>query len=95
MFSFFKKKAPPPTEPSTAAAPAPETPASSGLAWLRKPFGGAAAESEAPAPATPPASAAPDIPAVAEPTPKPEGERQGWMARLKSGLRKTGSSIAT
>ncbi len=95
MFSFFKKKAPTPTEPSTAPAPAPETPASGGLAWLRKPFGGTPAESEAPAPATPAASAAPDIPAVAEPTPKPEGERQGWMARLKSGLRKTGSSIAT
>lgn len=32
---------------------------------------------------------------VPEPAPKPEAPRQGWMERLKSGLRKTGQSIAT
>ena len=55
------------------------------------------------APATPavpvPAPTAPDLPpppASPEPQAKPQGaERQGWMARLKAGLRKTGSSITT
>lgn len=47
----------------------------------------------------PPAVAAPDLPpppASPEPQAKPQAaERQGWMARLKAGLRKTGSSITT
>ena len=55
------------------------------------------------APATPavpvPAPTAPDLPpppASPEPQAKPQAaERQGWMARLKAGLRKTGSSITT
>jgi len=55
------------------------------------------------APATPavpvPATTAPHLPpppASPEPQAKPQGaERQGWMARLKAGLRKTGSSITT
>ena len=36
-------------------------------------------------------------PGAPEPTPKPEaaGARQGWMERLRTGLRKTGGSIAT
>ncbi len=45
------------------------------------------------------APAAPDLPpppASPEPQAKPQAvERQGWMARLKAGLRKTGSSITT
>jgi len=32
---------------------------------------------------------------VSEPVPAPELQRKGWLDRLKSGLRKTGSSIAT
>ena len=63
MFSFFKKKAPP---PATDAAPTPAP---------------AAAEAAVPTPAAP---------AVAAPGPA----RQGWLDRLKSGLRKTGSGIA-
>lgn len=52
------------------------------------------------APAVPvPAATAPDLPpppASPEPQAKPQAaERQGWMARLKAGLRKTGSSITT
>jgi fused signal recognition particle receptor len=62
------------------------------MGWLRKPFGGAKADAT-------PAEAAPSgfSSAVAEPQAKPEAadERQGWMDRLKAGLRKTGSSIAT
>ena len=58
MFSFFKKKAPP---------PAPSSPAVT-------------------APVTPPAEAsAVDAPAAPE--------RRGWFDKLRSGLRKTGSSI--
>ncbi len=51
----------------------------------------------APAPAAA-ATPAPDLPPGApEPAPKPEaaGARQGWMERLRTGLRKTGGSIAT
>jgi fused signal recognition particle receptor len=59
MFSFFKKKAPPPI-------PSPEALAS-----------------------TPAAS-----PAVPLPTPDAPVERQRWFTKLRSGLRKTGSSIA-
>src|SRR5574337_609050 len=107
MFSFFKKKSPSPAEPSNAPAPdaasapdadvAPAAEASKGggaLGWLRKSFG--TQDTSAPA-AAPQAQPAPEQapPAVPEPTPKPEGTRQGWMERLKMGLRKTGSSIAT
>ena len=111
MFSFFKKKSTSPTAvpaeapieapPQAPTAPPPdtETSASGGaMGWLRKSFGAAPADREAPAdqeaPALP-ATTDSTPPTVALPTPKPEGERQGWMQRLKSGLRKTGSSIAT
>ncbi len=73
-------------------------------------FGGSKAAPES-APVAEPAAPAPvakkvDQPSEAgtalivppEPTAKPEtdnGSRQGWMERLKTGLRKTGSSIAT
>ncbi len=61
MFSFFRKKSPPPS---------PETPA---------------------------AIAAPAAPQVAPTAPasEPAPTRRSWLDRLKSGLRKTGSSIAT
>ena len=97
MFSFFKKKSPSPAEPSSApvpdaaSAPAADAPTGGGaLGWLRKSFG---AQDAAAPQAAPAADEAP--PAVPEPAPKPEGTRQGWMERLKSGLRKTGGSIAT
>ena len=90
MFSFFKKNPTPDQPAAEAPAPAPAAaePVDKGgaLAWLRKPFGGAAPEPAPPAPTAP------------EPTPKPqqpEAARQGWMDRLKLGLRKTGTSIAT
>jgi len=48
----------------------------------------------APAPAeTPAAPGSAAIPAAPEPAPEPE--RSGWLERLRVGLRKTGSSIAT
>src|SRR6478609_9959643 len=80
MFSFFKKKPPPAPAAAPAAAPAPAV---------------------APAPTAAPASigggligsalvAPMEIPVAAE----VPAERQSWMERLSSGLRKTGSSIS-
>ncbi|MDR3065547.1 MULTISPECIES: signal recognition particle-docking protein FtsY [Comamonas] len=111
MFSFFKKKpsspdavnTTPAAEAATAPAPAPpsrparqDTPAapadSGSSAWWRKPFGGGAtAKAGEDLPATQ------DFVAPPEPTAKPQApnSRQGWMERLKAGLRKTGSGIAT
>ncbi|CUB00326.1 MULTISPECIES: signal recognition particle-docking protein FtsY [Comamonas] len=108
MFSFFKKKPSSPDAVNTtpaaeaAAAPAPapqtgpapqDTPAENGSSsWWRKPFGGGAtAKAAEDQPATQ------DFVAAPEPTAKPQApnSRQNWMERLKAGLRKTGSSIAT
>lgn len=105
MFSFFKKKAPPsngavdnPASIADTAAPAPvsveQSPSQATMGKLRNIFG----ISHVAEPAT--AEFAP----VPEPQDKPQAagnsdaqdtERQGWMERLKSGLRKTGTSIAT
>lgn len=51
----------------------------------------------APAPVTPPAPITPPPAPVAAPavSAAPAPERKGWLDRLKAGLRKTGSSIAT
>ena len=108
MFSFFKKKPNSPdavnTTPAAEAAAAPaaaaqtrpapqDTPAENGSSsWWRKPFGGGAtAKAAEDQPATQ------DFVAAPEPTAKPQApnSRQNWMERLKAGLRKTGSSIAT
>ena len=80
MFSFFRKKNP---------APPPEAPA-------------AQPSADGPAPASPPPSAPTPV-AVPAPVPAPlpapaaapAPPRQGWLDRLKSGLRRTGSGIAT
>ncbi|MFC7409311.1 signal recognition particle-docking protein FtsY [Hydrogenophaga atypica] len=124
MFSFFKKKAPPPpvagspeTQPATPvvsepAAPIAPAPAG-GLSWLRNPFADKPAV-PAPAPLAEPARTLEPAPApavtpepapasvqtpVPAPTPVPVASpaeaRSGWLDRLKAGLRKTGSSIAT
>ena len=111
MFSFFKKKPSPTdvldTTPAdqAAAVPAPaeqttpaaqHTPAASAengnSSWWSKTFGGgSAAKPSEEQPTTQ------DFVAAPEPTAKPEDQnsRQSWMERLKAGLRKTGSSIAT
>ena len=65
MFSFFRKKSPPPAPEAMPVAPASAAAAAA-----------AAATFETASPAQQPA-------------------RQGWLDRLKNGLRKTGSSIAT
>ena len=103
MFSFFKKKAPPPLAPpqeSPAAAPAAseapvvppaaEAPAARSGGWLNGLFG-----KSAPAPAAAPTEEVSiEQPEVQETTEKPSAPRAGWMERLKQGLRKTGSGIA-
>ncbi len=77
MFSFFKKKTPPPAPAPEVAAPPPAP----------------VAVPEAPAPvpvAAPVPAPVPTLPAIAEPPPAP---RKGWLDKLRTGLRKTGNSI--
>ncbi len=107
MFSFFKKKSPaapadttlpvPTGTPAPQSAPATEAAPSSGKSWLRNPFASKSAAETPPMPADTVAPAP-----VAQPQDKPQDpsegateQRKGWMERLKAGLRKTGSSIAT
>jgi fused signal recognition particle receptor len=83
MFSFFRKKSPPEqAQPASASAPtASPVPAAS--------------------PAHPEAAVSAGGPAYAVPAPAADASavvpstRQGWLDRLKNGLRKTGSNIAT
>ncbi len=70
MFSFFKKKTPPPVTPEPTAPLA------------------------APASASAQPPAAPSAPPPAEATPQAQPSRSSWLSRLKSGLQRTGSSIA-
>ncbi len=81
MFSFFRKKPPAaaPAEPAAPVAPA--------------------GPHDAPAPAAPAGGLigsavvrALDVPATPAPSPAPAA-REGWLQRLSSGLRKTGSSF--
>ena len=79
--------APAPTAAPVPAAPAPWTPPVI-IAPPPAPTGPASPPPPAPVPAPPPVVApVPAAPVVAE--------RKGWLDRLKLGLRKTGSSIAT
>ena len=86
----------------SAAAPTASA-AASALGWLRNPFGAKApAGADAMPISVPTAAPTPDPvthaaelgPASAAAGTAPE-QRAGWLDRLKSGLRKTGSSIAT
>jgi fused signal recognition particle receptor len=104
MFSFFKKKTPvdtPPAQPQAdVAAPAP--PAVPERTWREKlGFGAPPAPPSAPADVAPSPVVAPEpVPATAPPVvdsgpPEPSpAERAGWFDKLRTGLRKTGSSIA-
>ena len=89
MFSFFKKKSPPPAPPAPQAPPAatatPADPAPAlPVAPLNQP--GSTGGLIGSALVTPIAIPVPD--AVAP-------ERQRWLSKLQAGLRKTGSSIST
>ncbi|MFT3812101.1 MAG: signal recognition particle-docking protein FtsY [Acidovorax sp.] len=101
--------APPDAAPAPAPTPTPEAPApaSKAMTWLRNTFGGQGEEAQpapAPDPAPEPAAKPVPVPApvaiTAEPAPEPlpglpEPERKKWLDRLKTGLRKTGTSITT
>jgi fused signal recognition particle receptor len=80
MFSFFRKKAPPPAvpvpEPSPVAVPA------------------SAVEPATVPPPTVPVPSAVAAPAQAPTSPAEAAPRARWLDRLRAGLRKTGSSIA-
>jgi fused signal recognition particle receptor len=84
MFSFFRKKAP--EVPAQTVSDAPAAPAIAPTAALTT--------TPAAAPALPTA-----LPVAAHVAPHataaPAPERQGWLTKLKNGLRKTGSSITT
>jgi fused signal recognition particle receptor len=85
------------TPVADGAAPTP--PAPTLLPTVPPPAAAVAAPAPAPAPSTaPPAS--PAAAAAAAPEPEPTlaaaaTERKGWLDKLKAGLRKTGSSLAT
>ena len=94
MFSF-SRKIPTPAAPIAAAAPNTGCPPAAAVLGCL-PF--MARLHQRPLTPTPADGTPPNRTAPAHRRPralKPEGERQGWMQRLKSGLRKTGSSIAT
>ncbi|MFG6429074.1 signal recognition particle-docking protein FtsY [Roseateles sp. LYH14W] len=96
MFSFFKK--------APAPAPIDEAPTLLPEGWVTKPASPApvpppvAVPAPVVAPAAPlPARPTAPPPPASEPEPEPEpvaAPRQGWLDRLRAGLRKTGSSIA-
>jgi fused signal recognition particle receptor len=97
MFSFFKKKAPAPVQPTEPATPL-ATPAAQGAAPNASPVVAtvtAAIAAVAQPSTVAPASAPTGSTALASSPPAPPIERQGWLAKLKNGLRKTGSTIAT
>ncbi|MGQ0730212.1 MULTISPECIES: signal recognition particle-docking protein FtsY [unclassified Acidovorax] len=86
---------PPPAAPAATAPAAAPVVASPALPPVAPPISVAAPAPVAPpTPATPPAAPAAASATSAAPT-APAPERKGWLDRLKAGLRKTGSSIAT
>lgn len=87
MFSFFRKKA-----PETAAPVQPATPASPAEAPIASPVAAPVV-----APVTAPVDSLKSAPIASTHavTAAAPAARQGWLAKLKNGLRKTGSSITT
>ena len=89
MFSFFKKKPPPPTPPAISPlAPTAEPVAVPATAPAIKPYA-ASGSMIGSALVTPIAIPVPGAALVTPP------ERQRWLSKLQAGLRKTGSSIST
>jgi fused signal recognition particle receptor len=88
MFTFFKKK-PPPELPRMALDPvaAPEAAEAPAVPSAPPPAIAPAVQEQAPAPAVP-------LPAAPEPA-APPPPREGWMERLRGGLRRTGSSLTS
>jgi fused signal recognition particle receptor len=99
MFSFFRKKAPTPPTAEPAAPPAPAPAAAPSAVPAPAPVA-APVPTPVSAPAAAPAAAAPVEPPLPPGTPaaapaEAPAPRQGWLDKLKDGLKKTGSSIAT
>ena len=96
MFSFFKKKTPP-TEvtpqasASVAQAPVAAAPEPEPRRWLDRLRG---VPSEPAPPAGEPEAAVAPGPVAAPAEEAVDTDRRGWIAKLRGGLRKTGSSIA-
>ena len=88
MFSFFRKKTPATPVAEPASLPAPPASGADGVPATDT----GSAPPSAPGPERVAATAV-TATAVAAPTPPPP--RQGWLDRLRTGLRKTGASIAT
>lgn len=112
MFSFFKKKTPPPSpgqdraqEPAAAPVPAPDRPAAPPPAQepiAQEPAAPEVAPSEVVAPAAPvaPVQASAPVQPVPVPAPAPAPQaaapaKSSWLARLKTGLSRTGQSLTT
>lgn len=94
MFSFFRKKAPEVTPPTPVDGPqdtASVAPAKAATAAGN--LGEAAASSSATV--LPPVARLPVTAQAPIAVPAPVAARQGWLNKLKNGLRRTGSSIAT
>ncbi|MDD2882670.1 MAG: signal recognition particle-docking protein FtsY [Rhodoferax sp.] len=90
MFSFFKKK--PPTPITPAINPATQALPVSVPAPVTLPTAGAVTpEAPSKTPATPALASAPMV----VPADAPAPARKSWIDKLKTGLRKTGASIAT
>lgn len=86
-------EAPPAAAASAPLAPAPAAPAAAAPAALPP---AAPDLSEPPVPPVPPVPQAEPAPApAAAPEPAPPANRASWFVRLKSGLKKTGSSLTT
>jgi fused signal recognition particle receptor len=93
MFSFFRKKAPtpPPASPAPDAMPATVVPHPTPAAT---PVPAPTGPVPTPAPAAAPIAASVQE-AAAPVTPDVPAPRKGWLDKLKTGLKKTGSSITT
>jgi fused signal recognition particle receptor len=110
MFSFFKKKppaAPAPSESAHTPAAQPSAPSAERTSWLDKWRGGAASPVVSPdvtlpmqSPSAPPIESPRELEEVRGPSEietistADVAQRSGWLAKLRTGLRKTGSSIA-
>ncbi|HJV61761.1 MAG TPA: signal recognition particle-docking protein FtsY [Albitalea sp.] len=98
MFSFFKKKSPPtePAAPASSEAPTPAVESSPPERGWREKLGFGAPPAAEPVAAQPPSSVAPAQPSPSHPAAEAEAppQRSSWLAKLRTGLRKTGSSIA-
>jgi fused signal recognition particle receptor len=98
MFSFFRKKAPEVTPPALVGDPHP-TPVDGPQdnASVAPAKAATAADNPGEATASSSATVLPPVARlpVAAPAPVPVAARQGWLNKLKNGLRRTGSSIAT